>query len=217
MSQVNTILIVDDEPFGRDTLTALLQPQGYQLLLAANGPEALAQAAAHPPDLVLLDVMMPGMDGFEVCRRVRADPLLREVPVIMLTALDDRVSRLQGIEAGADDFITKPFDRVELRSRVRTITRLNRYRRLLAERARFDWVVEHADDGYLIVGEAGNLLYANAQARLYLGILPESRISAETFLELAQAQYHCQPPTDWSAWLQDAAVDRQPRYLVRPP
>src|SRR5215475_3413973 len=105
----NTILIVDDEPLGRETLTALLQPQGYQLRFAANGPEALAQAAACPPDLILLDVMMPGMDGFEVCRRLRADPLLREAPVIMLTALDDRVSRLQGIEAGADDFVSKPF------------------------------------------------------------------------------------------------------------
>jgi DNA-binding response OmpR family regulator len=74
--------------------------------------------------------MMPGMDGYEVCRRLRADARLAEVPVIMVTALDDQASRLAGLEAGADDFITKPFNRAELRARVRTIARLNRYRRL---------------------------------------------------------------------------------------
>jgi putative two-component system response regulator len=78
------------------------------------------------PDLILLDVMMPGMDGFEVCRRLRADSVLGEVPILMITALDDRSSRLQGIQAGADDFITKPIDSVELLARVQGITRLNR-------------------------------------------------------------------------------------------
>jgi CheY-like chemotaxis protein len=127
----STILIVDDEPIGRETLETLLIGEGYSLLFAADGPEALSKAAELAPDLILLDVMMPGMDGFEVCQRLRDDQVLAEVPVIMVTALDDRDSRLRGIEAGADDFVTKPFDRVELRSRVRTITRLNRYRRLL--------------------------------------------------------------------------------------
>jgi putative nucleotidyltransferase with HDIG domain len=119
---------------GRETLAALLRAEEYQLAFACNGPEALEQAAALNPDLILLDVMMPGMDGFEVCRRIRATPALAEVPLILITALDDRDSRIQGIEAGADDFIAKPYDRRELRARVRTITRLNRYQRLLAER-----------------------------------------------------------------------------------
>ena len=90
---------------------------------------------------------MPGMNGFEVCQRLRADSLLAEIPVIMITALDDRESRLRGIEAGTDDFISKPFDPIELQARVRTITRLNRYRLLHNQRARFEWVVEQADDG----------------------------------------------------------------------
>jgi CheY-like chemotaxis protein len=158
------------------------------------------------------------MDGFEVCRRLRADAQLREVPVIMLTALDDRVSRLQGIEAGADDFISKPFDRVELRARVRTITRLNRYRRLLSERARFEWVVERAEDGYLIVGGAGQVLYANPQAQLYLGIAPGAPESDEAFLDLAGKQYRCEPLTDWATWTAQATTGAPaPRYLVRPP
>jgi len=129
-----TILIVDDEARGRETLEALLISQGYQLLFACNGIEALTLAASARPDLIMLDVMMPEMDGFEVCRHLRADPLLAEVPVLLVTALDDRDSRLQGIEVGADDFISKPFDRIELRMRVHTIVRLNRYGRLLVER-----------------------------------------------------------------------------------
>ena len=131
----STILIVDDEPSGRDLLKRLLSVEGYQLALASSGPEALTKAAELTPDLILLDVMMPDMDGFEVCRRLRSDPLLAEVPIIIVTALDDNEARLQGLRIGADDFVTKPFDQIELQARVRTITRLNRYRRLLSERA----------------------------------------------------------------------------------
>jgi signal transduction histidine kinase/DNA-binding response OmpR family regulator len=134
MGYHSTILIVDDEPVGREILGRLLGGTSdgeYDLAFASNGMEALERAAELTPDLILLDVMMPGMNGFEVCQRLRADSVLGEVPVIMLTALDDRDSRLQGIEAGADDFVSKPYDHDELRARVKTITRLNRYRQLL--------------------------------------------------------------------------------------
>jgi len=130
------ILIVDDDPTVRETMRTCLIGEGYEIEFAVNGAEALARASEWLPDLVLLDVMMPGMDGFEVCRRLRADPLLAQVPAILVTGLDDYDSRIQGAEAGADDFISKPYNRVELRARVRTITRLNRYRRLLEERER---------------------------------------------------------------------------------
>jgi DNA-binding response OmpR family regulator len=130
MNQPATILIVDDLDANRLTLMELLAADGFHLVEAADGGQALELAAAMPPDLVLLDVMMPGMDGYEVCRRLRADARLAEVPVVLVTALDDQAARLTGIEAGADDFISKPFNRTELRARVRTITRLNRYRRL---------------------------------------------------------------------------------------
>jgi signal transduction histidine kinase len=128
------ILIVDDDPGVRGVLRELLAFEGYQVAAAGDGLEALEKAAGLVPDLILLDVMMPGMDGFEVCRRLRAHPLLGQVPVVMLTALDDSDSRLRGIEAGADDFVSKPFEYVELQARVRTILQLNRYRRLLEER-----------------------------------------------------------------------------------
>jgi PAS domain S-box-containing protein len=130
----STILIVDDDEDARDVLRRMLSKEGYNLALAVDGTEALAKVAELIPDLILLDVMMPDIDGFEVCQRLRVDPLLGEVPIIMVTALHDRQSRLKGIEAGADDFITKPFDRNELQTRIRTITRLNRYRQLYQER-----------------------------------------------------------------------------------
>jgi putative two-component system response regulator len=136
MGYKNTILIVDDDPGARDTMEALLYYEGYNLNFASSGPEALVKATDLTPDLILLDVMMPGMDGFEVCRRLRSTPLLAEVPIIMVTALDDKHSRLQGLEAGADEFVTKPFERQELRTRIKTVLNLNRYRQLLEERAK---------------------------------------------------------------------------------
>jgi DNA-binding response OmpR family regulator len=210
------ILIVDDEPAGRDTLEALLTGRGYELFFAGDGREALVQARRAAPDVILLDVMMPGLDGFEVCRQLRGDPLLAEVPVIMVTALDDRASRLEGIEAGADDFVTKPYDRVELRARVRTITRLNRYRRLLAERSRFQWVVEQAGDGYLMLDGDGRATYANAQARLYLDLPPASpgQGALGHFPDLAWQRYSCEPRDAWSAW--PDPPPGCPLYLVCP-
>lgn len=130
----NTILIVDDDDSALETLCALLDGLQYHLELATNGLDALEKASWVEPDLILLDVMMPGMSGYEVCRQLRETPTLREVPILLLTALDDRESRLQGLRAGADDFISKPLDLQELRARVNTILRLNRYRTLLEQR-----------------------------------------------------------------------------------
>jgi PAS domain S-box-containing protein len=173
VEHTSTILIVDDEAMGRTTLKALLSSQNYRLFLASDGTEALQLAASAGPDLILLDVMMPGMDGYEVCRQLRSDPRLSEVPIIMITGLDDRASRLQGIEAGADDFISKPFDPSELQARIRTITRLNRYRHLMEERARFERVVELSPDGLFVVADTGEILLANPAMLDLLGGNPE--------------------------------------------
>jgi two-component system, cell cycle response regulator len=215
---MTTILIVDDTPVGREILESLLISPDYQFAFASDGYEALAQAANLIPDLILLDVMMPGMDGFEVCRRLRADPTLAEVPIVMVTALDDRDSKLQGIQAGADDFVSKPFDRAELRARVHTITRLNRYRRLLAERARFDWVVEHAEDGYLLINDQDEIIYTNPKAALYLGLTGDTvEAPSQHFLAQAQRQYLCEPAEAWTDWpAQSGQNSAKVRYLVRP-
>ena len=139
---MSTLLIVDDEPSARETLVAMLEGQDYQLELAKDGIQALKMLEKIPVDLILLDVMMPGMDGFEVCRRIRSTAKLAEVPIIILTALDDRASLLRGIEAGADDFLSKPIDRQELSARVRTITRLNRYHTLMEQRGNIQEMAE---------------------------------------------------------------------------
>lgn len=216
MKQRSTILIVDDAPEGRVLLERLLRAEDYELAFAGDGVEAVAKATTLTPDLILMDVMMPLMNGFEVCERLRADPLLAKVPIILITALDDRAARLHGLEVGADDFVTKPFDQTELLTRVRTITQVNRYRQLLLERAKFEWVVENTDDGYVIVNQADEVLYANPQARRYLGLAAsQDEFVTEKFVDLAGKTYHCQPEAAWSAW-PNQMVEPSPRYLMQP-
>lgn len=179
MTHPATILIVDDHAPNRDTLAGLLENHDYRLLQADDGPAALQLAAQWLPDLVLLDVMMPEMDGFEVCRRLRADPRLAEVPVIMVTALDDRQARIMGIGCGADDFISKPYDHAELRTRVKTITRLNRYGRLLRERAKVEEagqkireqaaLIDLATDAIVVLDLAGRVQFWNPGAEKTFG------------------------------------------------
>ena len=128
------VLVVDDDPVVRKLTRQLLSKITESVHAVANGEDALRVAPQLDPDLILLDVNMPGMDGFAVCKRLREDPRTREIPIIMVTALNDRESRLRGLDSGADDFISKPYDRMELRTRVRSILRVNRYRRLMEER-----------------------------------------------------------------------------------
>lgn len=128
-----TILIVDDEPKNRSLLEVLLKPEGYLTVTANSGEEALAIVAEKPPDLILLDVMMPGLDGHDVAAKLKGNPATRNLPIIMLSALGDRGSKLAGLNAGAEDFLTKPIDRVELWVRVRNLLRLKEYSDSLAE------------------------------------------------------------------------------------
>ena len=117
------VLIVEDEPDIRDLLAFHLERDGYQIATAATGTEALRQAARERPDLIVLDLMLPELDGREVCRRVRQDPATAAVPVIMLTARGDEVDRVVGLELGADDYVVKPFSPREFLARVRAVLR----------------------------------------------------------------------------------------------
>ncbi|MFV9507131.1 MAG: response regulator [Oscillochloridaceae bacterium umkhey_bin13] len=180
----STILIADDDPIARERLELLLGEE-YTIALAENGVMALAMARELRPDLIILDVMMPGLDGFETCRHLRADPNLAEVPIVMLTALDERAARLRGIESGADDFIAKPFDRIELLARIKTITRLNRYRRLLSERARFEALVERSPDGIVLVDQDFRITTVNPAFYRLLALDPEhTTLLGVSFTEL---------------------------------
>jgi DNA-binding response OmpR family regulator len=120
------VLVVEDEPDIRELVIHHLKREGYQVSAAASGEEALRQVLSAPPDLVLLDLMMPAMDGLEVCRRLRQDPSTAALPIVMLTAKGDEVDRVLGLEIGADDYVVKPFSPKELLARVRAVLRRSR-------------------------------------------------------------------------------------------
>lgn len=200
----NTILVVDDDEQIHDLLTAIVAPLSLHLLVVQRGGEALHLARQYKPDLILLDVMLPDMSGFEVCRTLREDPVLAQIPIVMITALHDREAKIRGFEIGADEFITKPFDLGEMQARITTILRLNRYRRLLqeqarvnAERARFEWVIENSDSAYLIVDRDDRIVYVNACARSYLGLAPNEQPS-QSLRELVAQRYRLIPPEAWN-------------------
>ncbi len=125
-SDAPKVLVVDDHAASRMTAVALLAMEGYEVIEADSGSTAVELVPIKQPDLILLDVMMPGMDGFEVCQLLKQDEHTRLIPIIFVTALNDRRSRIRGIEAGADDFLSKPFDRVELAARVKSLVRQKR-------------------------------------------------------------------------------------------
>jgi putative two-component system response regulator len=126
-TNVGRILVVDDERQNVDVLRRLMTRLGYQVLTASDGETALQSVPRDCPDLVLLDVNMPGIDGFEVCRRLKADPVTRLIPVVLITTLTASKDRVRGINAGADDFVSKPPVLAELEARVRSLIRLKRY------------------------------------------------------------------------------------------
>ena len=199
-----TVLIVDDLASSREVLYEILSGEGYKLLLAERGAEALTLARQATPDLVLLDMMMPDMDGLTVCRALRADARTAKVPVIFVTALDDRTARLAGIAAGCDDFVAKPFDRIELRLRVRTVVGLNRYRLLHEEQSRFERLFTLSPNGLLIVDGLGTVRLANPAIVSLVGLATPAELTDTLLVNLLapEDQPRC------TAWLLDAVAER---------
>ena len=138
------ILCVDDGPLNLSLLEAMLSPRGYQVVTAASGPQALERIAAEQIDICLLDVSMPGMDGFEVCRRIKANELSRNIPVVMITSYSDQANRIRGIESGAEDFISKPFDSAEVLARIKMLLQV---KQLNDRRLELEADLQRAHDG----------------------------------------------------------------------
>ena len=159
------VLVVDDVPANLRLLEAKLRAEYFEVALAASGPEALALSTAWAPDIILLDIMMPGMDGYEVCRRLKAQPATAHIPVVMVTALTEQAERVRGLQAGADDFISKPVDTALLFARLRALLRVKQVLdawRIRGETAR-DMGLESTelpDDGFI----GARLLLAGGQA-----------------------------------------------------
>ena len=171
------VLVVDDDPDMAGFLARLLVQQGMQAEIAANGPAALEMIAALPPDLVLLDVQMPGLSGFDICRRLKSEEPTALLPVVLVTALEDQESRVRGIEAGADDFLSKPVRREELIARVKTLRRLHETRKELEGR-RLAAEVQRKE-------EIRKAFARYISPRLAERVLRESRGSEEVFRNLS--------------------------------
>ena len=124
---VRKILVVDDEAVLVETMVYNLEQAGYRVLTAADGKSALEAARSESPDLIILDIMLPGMDGLEVCRQLRRESTTATTPIVMLTAKSDEIDKVVGLEVGADDYVTKPFGRRELLARVRALLRRSEY------------------------------------------------------------------------------------------
>ena len=135
MTDAGVVLVVDDKSANRRLLEAVLSPRGYRVVTAESGEAALRLLAEDRPDVVLLDIVMPGIDGYEVCRRIRADEQTALLPVVMITASGEQ-EKVMATEAGADDFVTKPFDQSELLARVRSLVRVNRYHQTVVAQAK---------------------------------------------------------------------------------
>ncbi len=180
MKRSHRILCVDDEDFNLDLLEALLRPHGYETMTALNGREALAVLAAKPVDLVLLDINMPVMNGHELCKKIKSDPQLSHIPVIMVTSLDSKENKLKGMEAGAEEFLSKPFDQAEMLLRIGNILRSAEY--------------ENAFE-YLILAlaraaEANDIDTGNHIMRVgeYAGLMARELNQSEKFTELIRSQ-----------------------------
>lgn len=192
------ILVVDDEETSRKSLIRLLEREGYRVAAGQNGEEGLKLAGALQPDLILTDLVMPGMDGYELCRQIRRHDELADLPIIIFTSTDDKNARVLGIEAGADDFLPKPIEPGLLKARVRMITRLNRYRRIKAQRTRLTWVVENASEGYVLCNRDGLITFSNSRARELLNLPPEP--DGLALYPHLRKEFTPLPSEEWRRW-----------------
>ncbi|HSW16186.1 MAG TPA: response regulator [Ramlibacter sp.] len=185
------VLVVDDEDRNRRLLVAILEADGHSAIEAPDGPQALELVRRSPPDLILLDVMMPGMDGYAVTRALKADAAFRSIPVVLVTALDDNESWRRGMEAGASEFVTKPVDQGRLGLRIRNLLQLKGYSDELVRREEeIRAVLDHMPDAVLRIDARGIVRSANPAVRRILGFAPHELAGQSIARLLPQGERH---------------------------
>lgn len=207
-SQTILLAILADKKV-RQEMEALLTGTTFKVETASSAEEGLIKADELIPGAILLDID-PALKSFDTCRRLRASKLLVQTPIVMLFSPENRDERAAGLSAGADDFIEKPLDGLELISRIGTLTRLNSQRILLTHLTRFTWIVDHASEGYLILDRAGSILYANERASEMLNLAED--FTGLPFTNAVQRIYLPEPASAWENWLQDP----ESCFLVQP-
>jgi len=186
MKEKPVILVVDDQLQNIELLEAYLVPQGYEIVKAASGEEAFDKISGNQIDLILLDIMMPRISGLEVLEKLRAGEKTKSIPVVMVTALKETEDKIRALEAGCDDFISKPFDKVELLARVKSILKISYYRRQLEEKGKFKSVVDKISDGIVICSPDYLIKDSNAAILKYLDITNPKNVN---FIETLFADY----------------------------
>ncbi|MBL9205983.1 MAG: response regulator [Opitutaceae bacterium] len=214
MATKGRILVIDDDEAVRLRVRDLLErSDNFTVDEACDGFAGLEAVRRSPPDLILLDIMMPGMTGLEVCGRLREDKLSREIPIIIMSAADESEAMIRALDAGAEDYLPKPVSAAELRAKARTITRLNRYRGLLQERRRLEWIIERSGEAIVAVDPRGRQLFANASARTLFGL---GREGGADVVEAVSRTYHPDPPEAWQRLREGGFRPAEPFAVVRP-
>jgi DNA-binding response OmpR family regulator/nitrogen-specific signal transduction histidine kinase len=202
------LAIISDQELTRE-LKKLLQGSSFDLQTVPTARAGFQMAEDLLPDAILVDIDLDG-NGLETCRRLRANRLLRGLPILMLCRPDDHDARALGLSAGADDFISKPFDAIELLSRMRSVVRLNAKRLMITDLTRFNWMASHAEDGYVLLDNSGAIHFANETAQVLLN-LPEDYLGLP-FVAAVDRRFTAHPQETWSTWIDKP----DPLFLVQP-
>ncbi len=205
----STILVILSNPHLRQEMDELLRGTALRVEFADSAAQGLEKAEALLPITIVIDID-PSLDSLEICRRLRAARLFRNTPLIMLSARENRDERAIALSAGADDFLEKPLDGLELLARLGTISRLNAQRLLVSHLTRFTWMVEHAQEGYLMLDQTGAILYANERAIELLNLAED--FTGLSFINAVERIYLPEPENTWSNWL----AEPEPCFLVQP-
>lgn len=192
------ILIIVSDLSTRLTLGNLLNGTGFAPQFAETAEAGLQKAVELLPNVILLDIDLPALNSYETCRRMRANRLLEGTPIVMLCDREDRDTRAAGLNAGADDFLDKPFDGLELMARLRSLSRLNSRAYLTNDLTRFTWIVQHAHEGYLMLDKSGNIHYANESALNLLNVSDD--YFGLPFVNVVEHQYVPEPVETWRQW-----------------